>query len=41
MLPNDTDSTIFREDGDIESMFFAFIDDHPATLLAVFLFLLF
>lgn len=28
MLPNDTDSTIFREDGDIESMFFAFIDDH-------------
>jgi hypothetical protein len=28
MLPNDTDSTIFREDGNIESMFFAFIDDH-------------
>ena len=28
MLPNDTDSTVFREDGDIESMFFAFIDDH-------------
>ncbi|WP_151672856.1 M20/M25/M40 family metallo-hydrolase [Patiriisocius marinus] len=28
LLPNDTDSTIFREEGDIESMFFAFIDDH-------------
>lgn len=28
MLPNDTDSTIFREDGDIDSYFFAFIDDH-------------
>lgn len=28
LLPNDTDSTIFREQGDIESMFFAFIDDH-------------
>ena len=28
MLPNDTDSTVFREDGDIESIFFAFIDDH-------------
>jgi len=28
MLPNDTDSTIFREDGDIPSYFFAFIDDH-------------
>ena len=28
MLPNDTDSTIFREDGDIDSFFFAFIDDH-------------
>jgi hypothetical protein len=28
MLPNDTDSTIFREAGDIESIFFAFIDDH-------------
>ncbi len=28
MLPNDTDSTVFREDGDIESFFFAFIDDH-------------
>lgn len=28
MLPNDTDSTIFRELGDIDSYFFAFIDDH-------------
>jgi hypothetical protein len=28
MLPNNTDSTIFREDGDIDSFFFAFIDDH-------------
>ena len=28
MLPNDTDSTVFREDGDINSFFFAFIDDH-------------
>lgn len=28
MLPNDTDSTIFREDGNIDSFFFAFIDDH-------------
>ena len=28
MLPNDTDSTIFREGGDIDSFFFAFIDDH-------------
>ena len=28
MLPNDTDSTIFMKEGDIESMFFAFIDDH-------------
>jgi len=28
MLPNDTDSTVFREDGDIPSFFFAFIDDH-------------
>lgn len=28
MLPNDTDSTVFREDGGIESFFFAFIDDH-------------
>jgi hypothetical protein len=28
MLPNSTDSTIFREDGDIDSFFFAFIDDH-------------
>ncbi|HAV53492.1 MAG TPA: peptidase M28, partial [Aequorivita sp.] len=28
MLPNDTDSTIFREDGDIPSFFFAFIDSH-------------
>src|SRR5690606_33500268 len=24
----DTDSTVFREDADIESYFFAFIDDH-------------
>lgn len=28
MLPNDTDSTVFREQGDIDSFFFAFIDDH-------------
>ena len=28
MLPNDTDSTVFREDGDIDGFFFAFIDDH-------------
>ncbi|KGK32096.1 M28 family peptidase [Cellulophaga sp. E6(2014)] len=28
MLPNDTDLTIFREDGDIEGLNFAFIDDH-------------
>jgi hypothetical protein len=28
MLPNDTDLTIFREDGDIEGYNFAFIDDH-------------
>ena len=28
MLPNDTDSTILREEGDIEGFFFAFIDDH-------------
>jgi hypothetical protein len=28
MLPNDTDSTIFRELADIDSYFFAFIDDH-------------
>lgn len=28
ILPNMTDSTIFREDGDIDSFFFAFIDDH-------------
>lgn len=28
MLPNDTDSTIFREDADIPSFFFAFIDSH-------------
>ncbi|TBV28175.1 peptidase M28 [Meridianimaribacter sp. CL38] len=27
-LPNDTDLTIFREDGDIEGFNFAFIDDH-------------
>ncbi len=27
-LPNDTDSTVFREDGDIDGFFFAFIDDH-------------
>ncbi len=28
MLPNDTDSTVFREDGNIDSFFFAFIDSH-------------
>lgn len=28
LLPNDTDSTIFREDKNINSFFFAFIDDH-------------
>lgn len=28
LLPNDTDSTIFREEKDIPSFFFAFIDDH-------------
>jgi hypothetical protein len=28
ILPNSTDSTVFREDGDIDSFFFAFIDDH-------------
>ena len=28
MLPNDTDSTVFREEGNIDSYFFAFIDDH-------------
>ncbi|EDM45501.1 peptidase M28 [unidentified eubacterium SCB49] len=28
MLPNDTDSTVFREEGGIPSFFFAFIDDH-------------
>lgn len=28
MLPNDTDSTIFRESADIDSFFFAFIDSH-------------
>ncbi|HET8809414.1 MAG TPA: M20/M25/M40 family metallo-hydrolase [Flavobacteriaceae bacterium] len=28
MLPNDTDSTVFREEMDIPSFFFAFIDDH-------------
>ena len=28
LLPNDTDATRFREDGDIESFNFAFIDDH-------------
>lgn len=28
LLPNDTDSTVFREDGDIDSYFFAFIDGH-------------
>ncbi|MCG2460854.1 M28 family peptidase [Flavobacteriaceae bacterium F89] len=28
MLPNDTDLTVFRKDGDIEGFNFAFIDDH-------------
>ncbi|WP_246062519.1 M20/M25/M40 family metallo-hydrolase [Mesohalobacter halotolerans] len=28
ILPNDTDSTVFREKADIPSFFFAFIDDH-------------
>jgi hypothetical protein len=28
MLPNDTDLTIFRKDGDIDGFNFAFIDDH-------------
>ena len=28
MLPNDTDSTILRVEGDIDGLFFAFIDDH-------------
>ncbi len=28
LLPNDTDSTVFREDADVPSFFFAFIDDH-------------
>jgi len=28
MLPNDTDSTVFREGADIDSFFFAFIDSH-------------
>ncbi|HZW76959.1 MAG TPA: M20/M25/M40 family metallo-hydrolase [Flavobacteriaceae bacterium] len=28
MLPNDTDSTILREEGDIDGYFFAFIDNH-------------
>jgi len=28
MLPNDTDSTVFREKADIPSFFFAFIDNH-------------
>jgi len=28
LLPNDTDSTVFREVDDIPSFFFAFIDDH-------------
>lgn len=28
MLPNDTDSTVLREGGDIDGFFFAFIDDH-------------
>ncbi len=27
-FPNDTDSTVFREDGDIDGFNFAFIDDH-------------
>lgn len=28
LLPNDTDSTVLREEGDIDSFFFAFIDNH-------------
>ncbi len=28
LLPNDTDSTVFREEKNIPSFFFAFIDDH-------------
>ncbi|WP_242203000.1 M20/M25/M40 family metallo-hydrolase [Aestuariivivens insulae] len=28
ILPNDTDLTVFREDGDIDGFNFAFIDDH-------------
>ena len=28
MLPNDTDSTVLREEGDLDGFFFAFIDDH-------------
>lgn len=28
MLPNDTDSTVFREEENVPSFFFAFIDDH-------------
>lgn len=28
MIPNDTDLTVFREDGDINGLNFAFIDDH-------------
>ncbi|MGI9547341.1 MAG: M28 family peptidase [Flavobacteriaceae bacterium] len=28
ILPNDSDLTVFREDGDIEGFMFAFIDDH-------------
>ncbi len=28
LLPNDTDSTVFREKADMPSLFFAFIDDH-------------
>lgn len=28
LLPNDTDSTVFREVADIDSFFFAFIDEH-------------
>lgn len=28
MLPNDTDLTVFREEGDVEGFNFAFIDDH-------------
>jgi len=28
LLPNDTDSTVLREDGDIDGFFFAFIGDH-------------